>query len=66
MSKIQISDLKPANFLEKISEQEQSDISGGVSIVRKYNDFEDVSSIGFGVSTGGTGFRNSKNNAWTI
>lgn len=56
MSKIQISDLKSANFLEEISEQERSNISGGVSIVRQYNDFEGVSSIGFGVSIGGTGY----------
>jgi hypothetical protein len=56
VSKIQISDLKPANFLEEISEQEQSNTSGGVSIVRQYNDLEGVSSIGFGVSIGGTGY----------
>jgi hypothetical protein len=56
VSKIQISDLKPANFLEEISEQERSNTYGGVSIVRQYNDLEGVSSIGFGVSIGGTGY----------
>jgi hypothetical protein len=48
-------EIKDLEFLEEIVEQDASNISGGasMSIVRQYNDFEGISSIGFGVSFGG-------------
>lgn len=52
---IEINDL---DFLEEIVDQDASNISGGLSmsIVRQYNDFEGISSIGFGVSFGGSSY----------
>jgi hypothetical protein len=59
MPKAEVFDFKHIDFLEEISEQEESNLSGGSvagAAAGYVNDLQGVSAFGFGVGIGSYGF----------